>query len=122
MSRGNLGFILVLSFLLNACSITAPFVDRRREAGAATPETLYIGESKPDKPAICYNALSTPYAEVLKLANEECRRQKTGTYAVPVRQTVFTCRVLIPNHYYFECAGGADKKPQVNIPTLPATK
>lgn len=122
LSRGKLGFILALSFLINACSLTKPFVDRRREAGASSPETLYIGASKPDKPAICYNMLGTPYAEVKKLADEECRKQKTGTYAVPVRQTVFTCRVLIPNHYYFECAGNVDKKPEVNIPTLPATK
>ena len=28
---------------------------------------------------------------------------KTGNKAVPVKQTVFTCRLLVPNHYYFKC-------------------
>lgn len=103
MSRGNLLIIAIVCLAINACSLTTPFVDRRREAGAQTPETLYIGKSTPEKPAICYNALTTPFAEVKKLAEQECRKQKTGIYAVPLNQTVFTCRVLVPNHFYFDC-------------------
>lgn len=102
MSRLKLANLCFLA-LLGGCSLLDPFVDRRREAGAKTPETLYIGASKPEMPAICYNRLVTPFAEVQKMANEECVRQETGTHAVPVKQTVFTCRVLIPNHYYFKC-------------------
>lgn len=104
MSRGNLLILVAAAVLLNACSVSAPFVDRRREAGVSVNDDLYIGASTPKNPAICYNALTTPYSEVLKLANEECRKHKTGTYAVPVRQTTFTCRLFIPNHFYFECA------------------
>ncbi len=108
LSRRNLLHILAVCFILNACSITEPFVDRRREAGMSSPENLYIGESKPNKPAICYNYWGTSYSEVKKLADEECRKHKTGTYAIPVKQTVFTCRLLIPNHFYFECAGNIE--------------
>lgn len=80
-----------------------PFVDRRREAGAPSPDKLYVGLSTPENPAICYNALYTPFKEVQALANKECVRQNTGTRAEPLRQSVFTCRVLIPNHYVFKC-------------------
>lgn len=122
LSRRNLAIFAALCFLISACSLTAPFVDRRRDAGAPTPETLYIGESKPDKPAICYNIIGTPYAEIKKLAEEECRKHKTGSYATPVKQTVFTCRLLIPNHFYFNCAGESGREATVNIPVLPTTK
>ena len=119
MSSRNLFFLVLLSLFINACSITAPFVDRRREAGAQTQESLYIGASKPERPAICYNALTTPYADVLALANQECIKQKTGTYAVPEKQTSFTCRLFIPNHFYFRCAGPVPKKEKViDIPMM----
>lgn len=98
MSRRNL-LILTTFVLINACSITAPFVDSRREAGT----TYSVGRSIPEKPAICYNALTTPYKDVLKLATEECRRNKNGNYAVPEEQTTFTCRLFAPNHFYFSC-------------------
>lgn len=103
LSRVNLLIIVGAAMLVNACSITAPFVDRRREAGVSVNENLYIGASTPKNPAICYNALTTPYSEVLKLATEECRKHKTGAYAIPKEQTTFTCRLFIPNHFYFEC-------------------
>lgn len=77
-------------------------MDRRREAGN-TKENLYVGKSTPEEPAICYNLLTTNFAEVQKLADEECQKHKTGFKATPVRQTVLTCKVLIPNHYYFRC-------------------
>ena len=38
-----------------------------------------------------------------KLADEECVKHKTGTHAVPVRQTQFTCRLFLPTHIYFKC-------------------
>lgn len=122
LSRRNLGFVFAACFLANACSLTAPFVDRRREAGASTQETLYIGKSKPDKPAVCYNIIGTPYAKVKKLADAECRKHKTGSYATPVKQTVFTCKLLVPNHFYFNCAGEAPETSSVNIPVLQITK
>ena len=80
-----------------------PFVDRRREAGAKTEAALYVGASKPDAPAICYNKLTTDYETIQNLANEECRKHKTGTHAVQTKETLFTCRLLLPNHLYFKC-------------------
>lgn len=103
LSRLNLINLLVLTAMLNACAMFDPFVDRRREAGAKDKETLYVGESKPEAPAICYNRLRSKFEDVQKMADNECIKQKTGTHAEPVKETIFTCRVLIPNHYYFKC-------------------
>lgn len=103
MSRLKFANLLLLICLLGACSLFQPFVDRRREAGAPTPERLYVGKSTPENPAVCYNKLWTDYEEVKKLADDECVKQKTGTHAEPIEQTTFTCRLLIPNHLYFKC-------------------
>ncbi len=123
LSSRNLFFLVLLSAVVNACSITAPFVDRRREAGAQTQAALYVGKSTSTHPAVCYNALTTPYAEVLALANQECIKQKTGSYAVPEKQTSFTCRLFIPNHFYFRCAGATPQKEKVvDIPIMEEIK
>ena len=123
MSSRILFVIAVLSFFVTACSLTQPFVDRRREAGASTPETLYVGKSTPKNPAVCYNALTTPYKDVLALANQECIKQKTGSYAVPLKQTSFTCRLLVPNHFYFRCEGSVpEKRKTVDIPIMEEMK
>ncbi len=103
MSRLKFISLLFLVFFIGGCSLFKPFVDRRREAGAKTPETLYVGESTPENPAICYNKWFASYAEVKKLADEECVKNGTGTRAEPVRQTYFTCRVFLPTHLYFKC-------------------
>ncbi len=103
MSRLKLVNILLLASLVASCAQFGPFVDRRREAGAKTEAALYRGKSTPENPAVCYNSLYTDYQEVKKLADEECVRQKTGAHAEPVRQTLFTCRLLVPNHFYFKC-------------------
>ena len=55
MSRVKLLNIVLLCLALNACSLLDPFIDRRREAGAKDEAHLYVGASKPDAPAICYN-------------------------------------------------------------------
>ena len=47
--------------------VQVPFVDARREAGS--PYT--VGESKPDRVAICYNPYSTNADEIMKMAQEE---------------------------------------------------
>jgi len=103
LSRGKLLNLLMLGCLLGGCSLFEPFVDRRRNAGAPNPSELYVGRSTPEKPAVCYNILTTDYAAVKKLADEECVKHKTGTHAVPVRQTQFTCRLFLPTHIYFKC-------------------
>lgn len=88
---------------LGACSQFGPFVDRRREAGGLANGALYVGKSTPERPAICYNRLYTNFAEVQALADEECKKNNTGPHATPLKETVFSCRFLIPNHYYFTC-------------------
>lgn len=95
--------MIVLTSLVCACSQFGPFVDRRREAGGLADGALYVGKSTSTEPAICYNRLYTDYKEVKALADNECKKNKTGNKATPVRQTVFTCRLFIPNHYYFKC-------------------
>jgi hypothetical protein len=97
-----LNFVLLLS-MLGACSQFAPFVDRRREAGGLSNGALYVGKSTPEKPAVCYNKLYTSYEEVKALADAECVKNETGTHAIPLYEEVFSCRLLIPNHYYFQC-------------------
>ena len=103
MSRANLINILVMTSLVSACSQFGPFVDRRREAGAQKEGIFYVGKSTPDEPAICYNKLYTSYEEVKALADAECKKYNTGTHATPVKETVLSCRLLVPNHYYFKC-------------------
>ena len=66
--------IAVLTSLLCACAQFGPFVDRRREAGGFADGALYVGESTPQNPAICYNRLYTSYDEVKTLADEECKK------------------------------------------------
>lgn len=78
-------------------------MDRRRNAGEKDMAKLYVGESTPEEPAICYNILTTDYEEVKKMADEECIKHKTGTHAVPIKQTQFTCRLFLPTHIYFKC-------------------
>ncbi len=103
MSRFKIINVLLFVAFVCSCSQFRPFEDRRREAGAKTPEELYIGNSTPKNPAVCYNSLYTPYADVKKIADNVCIREKTGTHAVPLKQTYFTCRILVPNHFYFKC-------------------
>ena len=92
-----------MASLVNACSQFGPFVDRRREAGAQKEGIFYVGKSTPEEPAICYNKLYTSYEEVKALADAECKKYNTGTHATPVKETVLSCRLLVPNHYYFKC-------------------
>lgn len=103
MARVKLINMLVLAAMLSGCAQFGPFVDRRREAGVPEGAPLYVGKSTPKEPAICYNKIYTDYAEVKALADAECVKYGTGTHAVPVKETVLTCRLLVPNHYYFRC-------------------
>ena len=103
LSRVKFGFAAALFLLLGACSFLPPFIDCQRNAGVHDISKLYVGRSTPENPAVCYNGWTTTYDEVKKLADEECRKHKTGTHAEPTDMTSFTCRLLIPNHIYFRC-------------------
>lgn len=102
MARNNFLRVVWLSLFLSSCSALEPFVDRKRNAGAPAPQ-LYVGRSKPDKPSICYNILTTDYKTVKKMADEECQKHKTGDYALPVNQEAFSCKVLLPARINFKC-------------------
>ena len=71
MSGFRLIQLLVFASMLSACSQFGPFVDRRREAGGLSDGALYVGKSKPEAPAVCYNRLYTKYTEVKALADAE---------------------------------------------------
>lgn len=103
LARAKLVNVVLLTSILCGCAQFGPFVDRRREAGGLAEGGLYVGKSTPQEPAVCYNNLYTEFAEVQALADQECKKYKTGEKAVPVRQTSFTCRLLVPNHFYFKC-------------------
>ena len=78
-----------------------PFIDRRRNAGVDDPSKLYVGESKPERPAICYSSWNSTPEEILELAEKECA--KIGKKATYIGQTKYTCRAFMPHHAYYEC-------------------
>lgn len=87
----------VLSFLcLGGCAQT-PFVDSRREAGYAGT----VGESTPDRVAICYNTYSTNANEIFKMAQEVCAQ--TNREPAYDGQKKWSCRVFLPHRVYYRC-------------------
>ncbi len=93
---------VLLTLMSVACSWVQPFVDRRREAGAEK-ERLYVGQSRPEAPVICYNSWATTFDELQKMADAECVKHQTGNYAKPAGKEVFTCRLLTPAAWKFKC-------------------
>ena len=88
-------FILAVLFF-GGCT-QEPFIDSRREAGS--PYT--VGESKPDRIAICYNPYSTNANEIIKMAQEAC--QKTNREAAYDGHNYWSCRVFWPHRVYYRC-------------------
>ena len=64
---------------LCGCSLFEPFVDRRRNAGARDINRLYVGKSKPEAPAICYNGLWTDEKTLQQMADAECQKHNPET-------------------------------------------
>jgi hypothetical protein len=84
-------------FFLQACEQTAPFVDSRREAGR-----LYkVGQSTPDRVAICYRFWKAQKEIILQKAEQECA--KTGKIPVFDGKKIFNCRFVSPNTAFFKC-------------------
>lgn len=104
MSTLKLSLLLSLVLGVSACSQVQPFEDRRREPGT---EYVYVGASKPDRPAICYNPLFYDKAEIKVMADELCQKHKSGTHAEEVDNDVFSCRLFVPSKAYYKCV--ADK-------------
>ncbi|MFV0626989.1 MAG: hypothetical protein ACK5N8_06550 [Alphaproteobacteria bacterium] len=103
MSRFKVLCLSLTLIGLSGCSLFDPFVDRRRNAGERDMTKLYVGQSTPTNPAICYNYFTADIEDIQKLADEECVKQKTGNKAVMEKQTYFTCRLMLPNHIYYKC-------------------
>lgn len=102
MSRVKIAGLLLLLLQISACSLTEPFVDRRREAGKTGGE-LYVGSSKTDAPVVCYNAWVTEFGTVQKMADEECVKHGTGTAASLDVEERFACKVMTPTKAKFQC-------------------
>lgn len=86
---------LILLFV--AGCVQAPFVDARREAGS--PYT--VGESAPDRVAICYNPYSTNADEIMRMAQEACK--KTNREPAYDGHKYWSCRVFLPHRVYYRC-------------------
>lgn len=89
--------ILVLAFFLSACGQFSPFVDARREAG----QVQLVGQSTPDKIAVCYNPIWLDEEQVKELANQECA--KTNRTAVYDDSKWFSCCFVNPNTAFYDC-------------------
>lgn len=101
MSTLKLSILIFLCMLVSACSQMTPFEDRRREPGT---EQIYIGQSRPGNPAICYNPLFyDKNKEVKKLADERCKAYDAHTHAELVDTKYFTCRLFVPSLAYYKC-------------------
>jgi hypothetical protein len=92
--------VLVLAVaVLSGCAGDGAFVDRQRDA--SFQNLLYLGESKPDAPSICYNSWKTTPEKVLALANSVCAQ--SGRVARLVKQTTLDCRLFYPTRANFVC-------------------
>ena len=103
MSRVKFIFLVLICVYTASCSLFQPFVDRRRNAGVWDKEKLYVGESKEDAPAICYNGLITDFSKLQEMADEECQKNGKGSKAVFEKESKFSCRLFLPTHVYFKC-------------------
>jgi hypothetical protein len=97
----TLGCLFLL--FLGGCSLFNPYIDRRRNPGAADLSHLYSGPSTPDKPVICYNGWFTNDATLQQMADAECIKHGTGTKAEFIKKTSFDGKLLLPSHAHYQC-------------------
>lgn len=86
--------VALLGTALMGCS---PFIDSRREAG----QTIPVGQSRKNRPAICYNPLWTGDETLQSMADEACAA--IGKKAVFDEKEYFNCRLIAPNTAFFKC-------------------
>ncbi len=94
----------LLLFCMCGCGLFKPFVDRRRNPGVSDVNALYVGESKPDAPVICYNPLVTGNDELQQIADDVCVNEETGDYAEFVKKSYLDGKLLLPSRAYYRCA------------------
>ena len=90
-------WIMMLALVLTACAEVQPFVDSRREAG----QVKLVGQSTPDRIAVCYNPLWDSDEAVRGPAEQICA--KRGLHAVRQDTKYFNCRLASPNTAFFTC-------------------
>lgn len=100
MSTLKLSILIFLCAVVSACSQFAPFEDRRREPGTAH---VWVGASKPESPAICYNPLFYRQEKILAQADELCKKENASSHAELVDIDYFTCRLFVPSKAYYKC-------------------
>ena len=93
MKKWIIGCVLLLS----ACGQVGPFVDTRREAG----QVQTVGQSKPGRPAICYNPIWSSEEKIKELADQEC--QKINRKAVYEDTKWFSCCFINPSTAFYTC-------------------
>lgn len=93
----------LLLFCMCGCGVFKPFVDRRRNPGVSDPNMLYVGESKPWAPVICYNPLITGDEELQQMADNVCINEETGDYAEFVKKSYLDGKLLLPARVYYKC-------------------
>ena len=90
-------WVLSLFLFLPACGQFAPFVDAHREAG----QVELVGQSTPDRVAVCYNPFWSDKNGVKQLADQECA--KTKRRAVYEETHWFSCRLVNPSTAFYNC-------------------
>lgn len=91
------GIVLLFALGLVGCAEVSPFIDTRREAGQVQP----IGQSTPDRIAVCYNPLWHNNDDVKKLAEEACSKNKKTAIYDDTRY--FNCCLVSPNTAFYQC-------------------
>lgn len=90
--------VIVTSVLfLSACAQFEPFVDARREAG----QVLTVGQSTPNRVAICYNPLWSDEKEIEKLAVDACAQTKRKPQFNTKKY--FTCTLASQFTVFYKC-------------------
>jgi len=86
--------IFFLCAALSACGELGPFVDSRREAGQTQP----VGQSTPNRIAVCYHPLWHTQKQVEALAQSACAQPVTYDDTI-----YFNCRLSAPNTAFYKC-------------------
>ena len=100
MSTLKLSMLFFLCVIVAACAQLKPFEDRRREPGT---EYVYVGASKPNAPAVCYNPLWNDKSDAEKIANDKCKELDALSHAEFVDVDYFSCRLFVPARAYYKC-------------------
>lgn len=89
--------VLTLFLGIVGCAEVSPFIDARREAG----QVQTVGQSTPNRIAVCYNPLWHDENDIKQLAEKACSDNKKK--AVYSDTKYFNCRLISPNTAFYNC-------------------